>query len=104
MRFRMLIVFPILLVLGYALAGFPAAAETLGLAWGVVAEPATAGDLTPNQVAEHLEFLQAHGWQAVRAGDAGTGSEKSVVLSFGDPASALRYVVPLLTLYKMPAV
>lgn len=104
MRFRMLMVFPVLLVLGYALAGFPATADTLGLAWGVVAEPATEGALAPNQVAEHLEFLQAHGWQAVRAGDAGTGSEKSVVLSFGDPASALRYVVPLLALYKMPAV
>jgi len=99
MRSKMLMVLALTLVFGS-----PAAAETLGLAWGVVAEPATAGDLTPNQVAEHLEFLQAHGWQAVRAGDAGTGSEKPVVLSFGDPASALRYVVPLLTLYKMPAV
>ena len=93
-----------LLVLGSALAGLPAAAETLGLAWGVVAEPAAAGSLTPNQVAEHLEFLQAHGWQAVRAGAAGTGdTEKSVVLGFDDPASALRYVVPLLALYRMPA-
>ena len=91
-----------------ALAGVPAAAAPLGLAWGVVAEPATAGVLTPGQVAEHLEFLQAHDWRAVRSGDlavaadAGRG-ERSVLLSFDDPASALRYVVPLLELYRMPA-
>lgn len=98
-----------------ALAGPPAAAVAaapLGLAWGVVAEPATEGKHSPGQVAEHLEFLQAHGWLAVRAGDVGdvghpggTGSgERSVLLSFDDPASALRYVVPLLDLYRMPAV
>jgi len=84
----------------------PVHAAPLGLAWGVVAEPATAGALTPGQVAEHLEFLQAHGWRAVKSGElggAGTG-ERSVLLSFDDPASALRYVVPLLELYQMPAV
>jgi hypothetical protein len=72
----------------------------------VVAEPATAGALTPGLVAEHLEFLQAHGWQAVRSGDPGGAGidERSVLLSFDDPASALRYVVPLLELYQMPAV
>ncbi|HEX4962171.1 MAG TPA: hypothetical protein VF173_15150 [Thermoanaerobaculia bacterium] len=105
MRSRMLTTLLPILVLGAALAGFPAAAAPLGLAWGVVAEPATAGALTPGQVAEHLEFLQAHGWRAVRTGDAGTGGgERSMVLSFDDPASALRYVVPLLALYRMPAV
>jgi peptidoglycan/xylan/chitin deacetylase (PgdA/CDA1 family) len=100
-----------------ALAGSPAAAIAavapiaLSLAWGVVAEPATAGAHTPGQVAEHLEFLQAHGWKAVRAGDLGklgnvsdtAGGERSVLLTFDDPASALRYVVPLLDLYRMPA-
>ncbi|MFL6289865.1 MAG: hypothetical protein ACJ759_03110 [Thermoanaerobaculia bacterium] len=90
-----------------ALAGAPAAAVTavpLGLAWGVVAEPATEGTHSPGQVAEHLEFLQAHGWQAVRAGDLGDSNERSVLLTFDDPASALYYVVPLLDLYRMPAV
>lgn len=91
------------LVLAATLAGSPAAAEPLGLAWGAVATPTTAEALTPGQVAEQLEFLQAHGWQAVRTGTAATG-EKSVVLSFDDPASALLYVVPLLALYRMPAV
>ncbi|HEX3128558.1 MAG TPA: hypothetical protein VH394_14600 [Thermoanaerobaculia bacterium] len=100
-----------------ALAGSPAAAIAAGapvalsLAWGVVAEPATAGAHTPGQVAEHLEFLQAHGWKAVRAGDLGNlgngsdtaGGERPVLLTFDDPASALRYVVPLLDLYRMPA-
>jgi peptidoglycan/xylan/chitin deacetylase (PgdA/CDA1 family) len=94
-----------------ALAGSPVApvaAIPLSLAWGAVAEPATAGAHTPGQVAEHLEFLQAHGWQAVRAGDLGnsgdmTSGERSVLLTFDDPASALRYVVPLLDLYRMPA-
>jgi len=90
-----------LLLAGPAAAG---ASAPLGLAWGVVAEPATAGALTPGQVAEHLEFLQAHGWRAIRASSLGTEGEKAVLLSFDDPASALRYVVPLLALYQMPAV
>jgi hypothetical protein len=89
-----------------ALTGLPAAAATLSLAWGAVAEPAQPGTLTPGQVAEHLEFLQAHGWQAVRSrgllGAASPGG-RPVLLSFDDPASALRYVVPLLDLYRMPA-
>ncbi|HEV8582566.1 MAG TPA: hypothetical protein VGX68_26160 [Thermoanaerobaculia bacterium] len=87
-----------------ALAGAPAAAAPFGLAWGVIAEPVTAGALSPGQVAEHLEFLQAHGWRAVRTGDLADGGEHSVLLTFDDPASALRYVVPLLDLYRMPAV
>jgi|GEM_PF-3343022 len=101
-----------------ALAGSPVAAVAavaevpLSLAWGLVAEPATAGAHSPGQVAEHLEFLQAHGWRAVRARDLGhpgdpggtAGGERSVLLTFDDPASALLYVVPLLDLYKMPAV
>jgi hypothetical protein len=89
-----------------ALTGLPVAAATLSLAWGAVAEPAQPGTLTPGQVAEHLEFLQAHGWQAVRGrgllGAASPGG-RPVLLSFDDPASALRYVVPLLELYRMPA-
>ncbi len=87
-----------------ALSALPAAAAPLGLAWGAVAEPAAAGALTPGQVAEHLEFLQAHGWQAVRAREVSGGGERSVLLTFDDPASALRYVAPLLDLYRMPAV
>ncbi|HKH48413.1 MAG TPA: hypothetical protein VKM72_27440 [Thermoanaerobaculia bacterium] len=89
-----------------ALVGSSAAAAPLGLAWGVVAEPATAGAHTPGQMAEHLEFLQAHGWRAVRSRDLGGAElgERSVLLGFDDPASALRYVVPLLDLYQMPAV
>jgi hypothetical protein len=86
------------------LAGPPLGAAPLGLAWGRVAEPAAAGALTPSQVAEHLEFLQAHGWKAVRAGELGAGGDRSVLLTFDDPASALRYAVPLLALYQMPAV
>jgi hypothetical protein len=70
----------------------------------VVAEPATAGAIAPGQLAEHLEFLQAHGWKAVRSGEAGGAGERTVLLGFDDPASALRYVVPLLELYRMPAV
>lgn len=87
-------------------AAHPLAAVPLGLVWGVVAEPAAEGAHTPGQVAEHLEFLQAHGWRAVRSRDLGGGDpgERSVLLSFDDPASALRYVVPLLDLYQMPAV
>jgi hypothetical protein len=100
---------PMTLLLLLSLSGVPVAAAPLGLAWGVVAEPATTGALTPGQVAEHLEFLQAHGWRAVRSGDLATafgagGGERSVLLSFDDPASALRYVVPLLDLYRVPAV
>jgi hypothetical protein len=89
-----------------ALAASPAAAAPpLGLAWGAAAEPAAAGALSPGQVAEHLEFLQAHGWRAVRRADLGSaGGERSVLLTFDDPASALRYVVPLLALYQTPAV
>src|SRR5262249_45730549 len=81
------------------------AAAPLGLAWGAVAEPARPGALTPGQLAEQLEFLQAHGWRAVRSGEAGSaGDGRSVLLSFDDPATALRYAVPLLELYRMPAV
>ena len=89
-----------------ALAGPPAAAAPLGLAWDAVTEPAAASALTPGRLAEHLEFLQAHGWRAVRAADLGgaASGERTVLLTFDDPASALRYVVPLLDLYKMPAV
>lgn len=92
-------------LLSIAFAGAPAAAAPLGLAWGVIAEPATEGAHTPGQVAEHLEFLQAHGWRAVRSGALGDAetAERSVLLSFDDPASALRYVVPLLDLYQIPA-
>lgn len=84
----------------------PVLASPLAFAWGEVAEPATAGAITPGQLAEHLEFLQAHGWQAVRSGGLGgeQSGERSVLLGFDDPASALRYVVPLLELYRMPAV
>lgn len=100
MRSRMLA-----LLLLPALAAPAAAAAPLGLAWGAVAEPATAGALAPGQVAEQLEFLQAHGWRAVRSGGGSGGAEgeRSVLLSFDDPASAFRYVVPLLELYRMPA-
>jgi peptidoglycan/xylan/chitin deacetylase (PgdA/CDA1 family) len=97
----------LIVLLVAALAGSPVAAVApipLGLAWGVVAEPATASAISPGQVAEHLEFLQAHGWLAVRAGNLDGAGERSVVLTFDDPASALRYAVPLLDLYRMPAV
>src|SRR5262249_47796949 len=90
-----------------ALAGAPLGAAPLGLAWGIVAEPATAGAPTPGQVAEQLEFLTAHGWRAVRSRDlaaASGGGGRTGLLSFDDPASALRYVVPLLDLYRIPAV
>jgi len=98
-----------LLLPSLTLAGLPAAAATLGLAWSVIAETAETaqpGTFTPGQVAEHLEFLQAHGWQAVRSGGLSNpaGAANSVLLSFDDPASALRYAVPLLELYRMPAV
>jgi hypothetical protein len=93
-----------LAILLAVLGGAPVAAAPLGLAWGAVAEPTAAGALSPGQVAEHLEFLQAHGWQAVRAREVSGGGERSVLLTFDDPASALRYVVPLLDLYRMPAV
>ncbi len=86
------------------LSALPAVAAPLSLAWGEVAEPAKAGALSPGRVAEHLEFLRTHGWQAVRARDLAGAGERSVLLTFDDPASALRYVVPLLDLYKMAAV
>jgi peptidoglycan/xylan/chitin deacetylase (PgdA/CDA1 family) len=86
------------------LSALAAAAAPLSLAWGEVAEPAREGALSPGRVAEHLEFLQAHAWQAVRARDLGSAGERSVLLTFDDPASALRYVVPLLDLYQMAAV
>src|SRR5262249_55905432 len=41
--------------------------------------------------------------RAVQSGDLATAGERSVLLSFDDPASALRYVVPLLELYRVPA-
>jgi hypothetical protein len=83
-----------------------ASATPLGLAWGVVSEPASEGTTAPGRVAEHLEFLQAHGWQPIRLRDLGrTGdTAQAVVLSFDDPSSAALYVLPLLELYGMPAV
>ena len=83
-----------------------ASAAPLGLAWGVVGEPASEGTIAPGSVAEHLEFLQAHGWRPIRLGDlARTGdAAQAVVLTFDDPSSAALYVLPLLELYGMPAV
>lgn len=100
------------LALLFSVLSIPAVqAAPLGLAWGVVAEPAvtganTPGAITPGQLAEHLEFLQAHGWQAIRSDGLGGADlgERPVLLGFDDPASALRYVVPLLEIYRMPAV
>ncbi|HEV8238238.1 MAG TPA: hypothetical protein VGS57_02590 [Thermoanaerobaculia bacterium] len=94
------------LLLLVAASAAPALAVPLALAWGVVGEPAVEGALTPGRVAEHLEFLQAHGWQAIRLRDlaAGDAAAPTVVLSFDDPASAARYVLPLLELYREPAV
>ena len=96
------LLFLILLVAGIAAAH----AAPLGLAWGVVGEPAVEGAMTPGRVAEHLEFLQAHGWQAVRLRELARADlpAQAVVLSFDDPASAARYVLPLLELYRQPAV
>jgi hypothetical protein len=107
-------------LLAMALAAAPAAAEAqapdgaaqhaaaapLGLSWGVLAEPAAEGTTAPGRLAEHVEFLRAHGWHAVSARDlaAGPVPARAVLLSFDDPASALRYAVPLLELYGMPAV
>jgi hypothetical protein len=86
-------------------ASRPAAATPLGLAWGAVAEPATATAITPGGLAEQLEFLRTHGWQPIRAAEVGgTEGERTVLLGFDDPESALRYVVPLLELYEWPAV
>lgn len=95
----------LLLISSVALGASRPAAATLGLAWGVVAEPATATAITPGALAEQLEFLRAHGWQPIRAAEvAGTDGERTVLLGFDDPESALRYVVPLLELYEWPAV
>jgi len=96
----------ILLLLLLAAGVVPASAAPLGLAWGVVGEPAAEATMAPGRVAEHLEFLQAHGWQPIRLRDlARTGDTvQAVVLSFDDPASAARYVLPLLELYGIPAV
>lgn len=81
-------------------------ASPLGLAWGVVSEPPREGSSAPGRVAEHLEFLQAHEWEAVRLRELArsNGSAQGVVLSFDDPVSAARYVLPLLELYRVPAV
>jgi hypothetical protein len=94
------------LALACAVPAVPIDATPLSLAWGAIAEPATEGVHTPGHVAEHLEFLQAHGWRAVRSRDlqGADPGDRSVLLSFDDPASALRYVVPLLDLYQTPAV
>jgi hypothetical protein len=81
------------------------APSPLGLAWGVIAEPAAAGEAPPGQLAEHLEFLLAHGWQAVRTAQVASGSlpQRSVLLGFDDPPSALLYAEPLLSLLHIPA-
>lgn len=95
----------LLLLTSMASAASSPAPAALGLAWGVVAEPGTATAIAPGGLAEQLEFLRAHGWQPIRAADVGgTGGERTVVLGFDDPESALRYVVPLLELYEWPAV
>lgn len=81
-------------------------ASPLGLAWGVVSEPVRGGSIPPGRVAEHLEFLQTHGWKAVRLSELASSdqSAQQVVLSFDDPVSAARYVLPLLELYRVPAI
>ena len=78
----------------------------LGLAWGTIAEPGGATAAAPAQVAETIEFLQAHGWRPVRAAELAGPAMPSgaALLSFDDPASALHLVVPLLELYRVPAV
>ena len=83
----------------------PQAGSPLALSWGVLAEPAVEGATEPGRLAEHIEFLRAHGWHGVSARQAGSGGlpPRSVLLSFDDPASALRYAVPLLELYGLPA-
>ena len=84
----------------------PLLASPLGLSWGVVSEPAVEGTMAPGRVAEHLEFLQSHGWQPVGLRELAGGDlpARAVVISFDDLASAARYVVPLLELYRMKAV
>jgi hypothetical protein len=79
--------------------------QPLALAWGVVAETDEPGATTPGRVAEHLEFLLAHDWRPVRVADlsGGEGAATAVLLTFDDPASALRLVLPLLELYQVPA-
>ena len=95
----------LVLISGMALCASRAADATIGLAWGEVAEPATATAISPGGLAEQLEFLRAHGWHPIRAAEVGgTDADRAVLLGFDDPASALRYVVPLLELYRMPAV
>jgi hypothetical protein len=80
-------------------------AAPLGLAWGRVAEPAEAGAIAPGAVAEHLEFLSAHGFEPVRASglERADAPAQAVLLTFDDPASAERFVLPLLELYHAPA-
>ncbi len=98
------LVLAVLLLL--AAGGAPGLASPLGLSWGVVSEPAVEGTMAPGRVAEHLEFLQSHDWRAVGLGELAGGGlpARAVVISFDDPASAARYVVPLLELYRMKAV
>jgi hypothetical protein len=105
-------------MLAAALLGGPAArldaqagvteplAAPLAFAWGAVAEPAAAGAMSPGSLAEQLEFLHTHGSRAVRARDlaAGTAPAGAVLLTFDDPAAALRFAVPLLELYGAAAV
>ena len=81
------------------------AAAPLGLAWGVVAEPATARARSPpaRWPSTWSSCKPTAGWRSAPAISAAPG-ERSVLLTFDDPASALRYVVPLLDLYRMPAV
>ncbi len=84
----------------------PAFLGPLSLAWGAIAEPGNAAASTPGQVAEYVELLQAHGWTFRRVSELAAGAPPgpSVLLSFDDPVSALRYVVPLLELYQLSAV
>jgi hypothetical protein len=62
--------------------------------------------VTPGRLAEHLEFVLAHGWRPLRVADlaGGEAGAGAVLLSFDDPASALRFALPLLELYRVPAV
>ncbi|HXT20849.1 MAG TPA: hypothetical protein VN923_08880, partial [Thermoanaerobaculia bacterium] len=94
------------LLLLLAAGAAPLLASPLGLAWGAVSEPAVDGTMAPGRVAEHLEFLRSHGWQPVALRDLAGGGlpAQAVVISFDDPASAARYVLPLLELYRMKAV
>jgi hypothetical protein len=84
------------------------ASTPFSFAWGTVAEPERAGATTPGRVAEHVEFLLAHAWRPVRAGEllsaTGTGDgSRPVLLTFDDPASAREHVLPLLELWRVPA-